>query len=55
MRQIVRLALVGIVTLGLATAACAGNSKPPMVPDSPDPALGDAGAEMPSSAPATKK
>jgi hypothetical protein len=39
----------------LATAACAGNSKPPMVPDSPDPALGDAGPDMPSSAPAATK
>jgi hypothetical protein len=34
----------------LALGACGGASKPPMVPDAPDPALGDGGADTPSTA-----
>ncbi|MGO8992857.1 MAG: hypothetical protein ACLQVI_05990 [Polyangiaceae bacterium] len=43
---------------GLALAACGGSSKPPMVPDAPDPALGgDGGVEgpAPAAAPSGKK
>ena len=41
-----------LVMAGIAAAACGGGSKPPMVPDAPDPALGDGGADTPTTAPA---
>jgi hypothetical protein len=54
MREPVRralLALVGAIVV-VGAAACGGSSKPPMVPDAPDPALaGDAGAPAPASPP----
>jgi hypothetical protein len=53
MRHIVWAAV--LVVLGLATGGCGGGSKPPMVPDAPDPAVGDAGAEVPVATPAGKK
>ena len=41
--------VVGAVVVGLMVAACGGGSKPPMVPDAPDPSLGvDAGPDVPS-------
>ncbi len=55
MREIVRLAMVGVVASALAMAACAGGNKPPMVPDAPDPAVGDAGPDLPQSAPVPTK
>jgi hypothetical protein len=46
--------VLAISVAGLA--ACGGASKPPMVPDAPDPALvGDAGAEPPPATPAAGK
>ena len=45
--------VVGALAVGLAVTACGGGSKPPMVPDAPDPALvGDAGSDTPASPPA---
>ena len=51
MRELLR----AVVALSISMAAC-GGPKPPMVPDSPDPALvGDAGAEAPAPANTPKK
>ena len=43
---------VAFVVAGAVAAACGGARKPPMVPDAPDPALADGGADTPA-APAT--
>ena len=53
MREPVRRAwgALAVVLLGTVTA-CGGASKPPMVPDAPDPTFtGDAGADTPASVP----
>jgi hypothetical protein len=54
MREPVRRAcgaLCGAI-LAVGATACGGPSKPPMVPDAPDPAFtGDAGGDLPSVAP----
>jgi hypothetical protein len=46
-----------LVVVGVFAAACGGGNRPPMVPDAPDPALGD-GGDAPAQPPApsqTKK
>jgi hypothetical protein len=48
-------ALVLVIVVA-GVAACGGASKPPMVPDAPDPAVtGDAGADTPTTAPPAGK
>jgi hypothetical protein len=56
MRDRARVVMVGVVALGILAAACAASSKPPMVPDAPDPAV-DAGPPPPATtaAPAPAK
>jgi hypothetical protein len=45
-----------LAILFAGAAACGGASKPPMVPDAPDPALaGDAGADTPATTPAAAR
>jgi hypothetical protein len=54
MRHLGWWAWMGLVAAVLA--GCGGSSKPPMVPDAPDPALGvDGGADTPAAAPSPKK
>ncbi len=55
MRQPGRIAW-GALVVGLLVAACGGASKPPMVPDAPDPAIGaDGGADTPTAPAPAKK
>jgi hypothetical protein len=54
MRHLVRCAWIGLIVAGVA--ACGGASKPPMVPDAPDPALSvDGGADTPAPPSSVKK
>jgi hypothetical protein len=47
-RSACRRCTVAMIVVSLALGACGGGSKPPMVPDTPDPSFAvDAGADTP--------